>query len=184
MTASNQSLFRGEFLRFTAAYSGDAEQMARFSEDFDYLRRLDSDFAVPQQPSAFAASNTRGTNNVEFMLRPLEDDRLIGFVALFKIEWNNRAAHMAMGIGNPNDRGKGYGVDALKMLLRYAFHELNLNRVGLDVISYNEPAIRAYTKAGFTEEGRMRSAVLREGKSYDRIMMSILAAEWEAMQNN
>ena len=70
MTTSNESLFRGEFLRFTAAYPGDAEQMARFSEDFDYLRRLDSDFAVPQQPSAFAASNTRGTNNVEFMLRP------------------------------------------------------------------------------------------------------------------
>ncbi|MGG1658290.1 GNAT family N-acetyltransferase [Brevibacillus sp. NRS-1366] len=183
MTVKNQSLFHGEFLRFTAAYPGDTEHMARFTEDFDYLRRLDTDFAVPSQPSAFAKSSTRSGNSVEFMLRPLENDRLIGFVALFKIEWNNRAAHMAIGIGDPKDRGQGYGADALKMILRYAFHELNLNRVGLDVISYNESAIRAYTKAGFTEEGRMRSSVLRQGKTYDRIMMSILAAEWEALQN-
>lgn len=67
------------------------------------------------------------------------------------------------------------------LILRYAFHELNLNRVGLDVIEYNERGIRAYQKAGFQLEGRVRQAVHRDGKIYDRINMGILRSEWEAL---
>ncbi|GKU77401.1 GNAT family N-acetyltransferase [Paenibacillus sp. L3-i20] len=178
-TQNRKSLFHGEKLRFTAQYPGDAERIARFSEDFDYLRRLDTDFAVPQAIDSKKESSNRGHNNVEFMLRTLEDDRLIGFVALFAIEWNNQAGRLAIGIGDPTDQGKGYGTDALRMVLRYAFHELNLNRVGLDVIEYNEAAVGAYKKVGFKEEGRMRAAVLREGKAYSRIIMGILKEEWE-----
>lgn len=65
------------------------------------------------------------------------------------------------------------------MILLYAFYELNLHRVGLDVIGNNTPAIRSYTAVGFQEEGRMREAVYRDGQRYDRIMMSILRREWE-----
>lgn len=85
---------------------------------------------------------------------------------------------MAIGIGNTDYRGKGYGAEAVRLILRYAFYELNLNRVGLDVIEYNEQAIRTYEKAGFQLEGRVRSAVLRDGNSYDRIMMGMLYSEW------
>jgi len=57
-----------------------------------------------------------------------------------------------------------------------------LNRVGLDVISYNLQAIKAYEKVGFKVEGSMRSAVLRDGKKYDRVIMGILRDEWLEMQ--
>jgi len=178
MTISGNNLFHGDLLRFTSFYPGDAEQMARFSEDFVYQTHLDTDFAVPQSPGSFQEPVSRRHNEIEFMLRPLDNDTLIGFVSLFRIEWNNQAARLAMGIGDSSNRGIGYGSDALRMILRYGFEELNLNRIGLDVIQYNEGAIAAYTKAGFLEEGRMRSAVLRAGKSYDRIIMGILRAEW------
>jgi RimJ/RimL family protein N-acetyltransferase len=119
--------------------------MARWSEDPDYMRSLDTDYARPRPEREFgpeAYSQAAGPNSVEFRLRTLEDDRLIGFVALHTIEWNNRAASLAIGIGEAAYRGKGYGTEALRLILRYAFDELNLERVGLDVIANNEAAIR------------------------------------------
>lgn len=86
---------------------------------------------------------------------------------------------MAIGIGDPNFRGKGYGTDALQLILRYGFNELNLHRIGLDVISYNKSAIRAYQKVGFQVEGTMRESVLRDGQQYDRILVSILRNEYQ-----
>jgi RimJ/RimL family protein N-acetyltransferase len=120
------------------------------------------------------------SNEVYFRLRTMADDVLIGFVAIHGIEWNNRTGQLAIGIGDTNYRGKGFGAEALRLILRYAFYELNLNRVGLDVIEYNARAIQAYEKAGFRLEGRVRSAVLRDGNSYDRIMMGMLYSEWSA----
>ncbi|MFB9325212.1 GNAT family N-acetyltransferase [Paenibacillus aurantiacus] len=177
---STQDLFRGSLIRFAAPRPEDADELARFSESYEYLIQVDTENAIPQTPDAYG--NAGRANTIEFHLRTLEDDRFIGFVALHSIEWNNQAALVAVGIGDPNERGRGYGIEALRMILRYAFHELNLNRVGLDVISYNEAAYRAYKKAGFIDEGRARSAVLRGGQSYDLIKMGLLRAEWEAMQ--
>lgn len=104
-------------------------------------------------------------------MRTIQDDQLIGFIVIHSIEWNNRAGLLSIGIGDPSFRNKGFGTNALQLMLRYAFCELNLNRVGLDVIEYNKRAIRAYERVGFQQEGRMREAVNRDGKSYDRVIM-------------
>lgn len=156
--------------------------LARWSEDANYLRALDTDYARPVSAREFATRLTpeqSDPNRVEFHLRTLQDNRLIGFVALHSIEWNNGAAMLAIGIGEPAYRGKGYGSDALRLILRYAFGELNLHRVGLDVTSSNTRAIRAYQRAGFQQEGTMRDAVLRDGSRHDRILMGILRHEWQ-----
>ena len=179
-------LFKGKFIKLTAERDSDAEEMARWQENSDYLRKVDTDFALPKSSAAlreYDASKRNGSKNFEFRLRTLDDDTLIGFVALHSIEWNNQACLLAIGVGNPDHRGKGYGTDALNLILRYAFYELNMNRVGLDVISYNLKAIKAYEKVGFKTEGSMRSAVLRDGKKYDRVIMGILRDEWLKMQN-
>jgi RimJ/RimL family protein N-acetyltransferase len=75
--------------------------------------------------------------------------------------------------------GKGYGTDAMRVVLRYAFTELNLHRVSLDVFSYNPRAIRSYEKAGFKYEGCMRSRVQRDGKRWNMVFMGIMKEEWE-----
>lgn len=173
------NLFRGKTLKLTAKREGDIEIIASWDEDPEYLRNVDTDIAVPRPAEHFEGEGDPSANSFYFRLRTIEDDRLIGFIVIHSIEWNNRAGTLAMGIGHANDRGKGYGSEALQLILRYAFHELNLNRVGLDVIEYNERGIRAYEKAGFKVEGRMRQAVQRDGKLYDRIIMGILRSEWE-----
>jgi RimJ/RimL family protein N-acetyltransferase len=178
----NRSLFRGRLVRLAAPREEDAEAFSRWSEDAEYLRALDTDYARPLSPKEFAEKYAPGhtaSNAVEFRLRTLAEDRLIGFVALHSIEWNNQAAMLAIGIGDEDHRGKGFGTDALRLILSYGFLELNLYRVGLDVIATNLRAIRAYENVGFKREGAMRGAVLRDGQRSDRIMMGILREEWQ-----
>lgn len=178
-----ETLFRGRLVRLAAPSRDDAETFARWSEDADYLRHLDTDIARPYSADAYLdrfQPGHEGPNAVVFHLRTLADDRLIGFVALHSIEWNNQAGLLSIGIGVPEYRGRGYGSDALRLALRYAFDELNLYRVGLDVISHNASAIRAYERAGFKHEGALRGAVLRDGRRHDRLYMGILREEWEA----
>lgn len=66
----------------------------------------------------------------------------------------------------------------MRLALRFAFMELNLHRVTLDVFEYNPRAIRSYEKAGFREEGRRRQLLLRNGRRWDEIEMGILREEW------
>ena len=180
-----ENLFRGKLVRLVAPSEGDAPVLARWSEDAGYLRAVDSDYARPLSAQEFAqrlSPDRADPNRLEFHIRTLHDDRLIGFVALHSLEWNNGVALLAIGIGEPEYRGKGYGTDALHLMLRFAFHELNLFRVGLDVIAGNTRAVRTYEKLGFRREGCMRGAVLRDGIRTDRITMGILRDEWVQAQ--
>lgn len=173
------NLFKGKLLKLTTVRAEDAAIMASWEENSDYLRNLDTDIAYPHSIAELEEDKERSHNSAYFRLRTLEDDNLIGFVVIHSIEWNNRVGSLAIGIGDTKYQNKGYGSEALQLILRYAFHELNLHRVGLDVIGYNSRAIRAYEKAGFIEEGRIRSAIYRDGHYSDRIMMGILKSEWE-----
>jgi RimJ/RimL family protein N-acetyltransferase len=174
----DEDLFRGQLVRLTAPRQEDAAILARWSHDANYLRAMDTDYARPRGPEAFASGDAASANSIEFRLRTADDDRLIGIVALHSIEWNNRAGQLSIGIGDADYRGKGYGSEALRLILRYAFDELNLERVGLDVISNNAAAIRAYKRAGLCQEGTLRHAVLRDGQHLDLILMGVLRDEW------
>ncbi len=85
------------------------------------------------------------------------------------------------GLATAQSWGKGYGTDAMRVILRYGFTELNLKRITLGVFGYNARAIRSYEKAGFTVEGRMRKALYRDGSRADIVFMGILRDEWQAL---
>ncbi|MCD7034887.1 GNAT family N-acetyltransferase [Metabacillus sp. GX 13764] len=183
MAISLDNFYTGKLVKLTAPKEGDAKAMAKWQEDTAYLRNVDTDIAFPRSEASLISREQGGSSSsvFEFRIRPADGEALLGFAAIFGIEWNNRTGTMAIGIGEKSNRGKGYAKESLQLLLRFAFHECSLNRIGLDVISYNEAAINLYKKAGFHEEGRMRQAVLRNGGAYDRIMMGMLREEWEAM---
>lgn len=177
----NSNLFKGSRIQLTALCEADAESFAHWSGDGEYLRNLDTDYAVPHDEVFYKEqiqSAASDSHIIEFGIRVLEEDVLIGFISLHSIEWNNGAASLAVGIGASDFRGKGLGSEAIKLVLNYAFHELNLNRVGLDVIGNNKNAVSCYEKCGFIVEGTVRQAVLRDGQAYDRIYMGVLKNEW------
>lgn len=174
-------LFVGKLVRLAAASAEDSVAWTRWFSDATFLRQMDTDYARLRSHREYERmlENGDGANSTTFRLRTVADDTLIGFVALHSIEWNNGTALLSMGIGEAAYRDKGYGSEALRLTLRYAFTELNLYRVGLNVIGSNERAIRAYEKAGFVREGVTRGQVHRDGQRFDLIWMGILYEEWQ-----
>ncbi len=179
-------LFRGRLVRLCAPRAEDADVLARWSEDGAYRRQADTDAPRPRTADHFREQDELSGSDpdtFEFRIRTLDDDRLVGFVAVCRIEWANRHGWVAVGLGEVADRRRGYGSEAVSLLLKYAFHELGLHRLSLDVIASNEAAISLYRKLGFEEEGRLRERVLRDGQAVDLIYMGLLCHDWESAQS-
>ena len=87
----------------------------------------------------------------------------MGDIDLFHIEQRNRNAMVGLGIWRAEDRGRGYGSDALRTMMRWAFRHLNLHRLELSVDPDNAPALRIYRKLGFVDEGRRREQHFDDG---------------------
>lgn len=106
--------------------------------------------------------------------------KLIGNCGAFGIDVVDRSAELGIMIGDKSEWNKGYGAEAMTLLLRHGFETLNLNRIALRVYAENVRAVRSYEKAGFVLEGRMREAVYKHGKYDDVLIMSVLRSEWHS----
>jgi RimJ/RimL family protein N-acetyltransferase len=115
-----------------------------------------------------------------FAIHVRGDDEPIGVISLMNISEANESADLSVIVGHPDNRHKGYGTEAIDLLLCYAFESLGLNRVGLSAFDFNGEAISAYEKLGFVVEGRFRDAIKRRSEFHDAILMSILKRDWKA----
>jgi RimJ/RimL family protein N-acetyltransferase len=111
-------------------------------------------------------------------------ETLIGNCGIHKIDWKNRVAEVGIVIGEKEYQNKGYGTEAMEILLDYAFNTVNLNRIELYTYTFNERALKSYKKVGFIEEGRKREFFYSKGKYHDSILMGILAKEWNERKND
>lgn len=111
-------------------------------------------------------------------IETIADNRLIGGVGLFDFNWTSRSAMTGISIYNPAYWGKGYGQESMNLMLGFAFHNLNLNRVELNTFDFNKRARKCYLKVGFKEAGRRRKACFIDGQYHDDIIMDILKEEW------
>jgi RimJ/RimL family protein N-acetyltransferase len=178
----NTDLLTGKLVHLTRE---DPEVISKLEAEWhlnsEYCRLLDWDPA--RRVSAYTVQKWvekqyENPNDYFFTIRLLEDDRIVGGIGLDAVYWTHGDAFVGIGLGQKEDWGKGYGTDAMHIILRYAFTELNLRRVSLDVFEYNPRGVRSYEKAGFVVEGRVRGAVLRDGRRWDVIYMGILREEW------
>lgn len=180
-----KDILKGELVRLCAV---DHEELGKayalWNRDSE-LKRL-MDLSAARLNSAKAefdffkkmVEEAKPENNF-FTIRALGDNRLLGDIGLDVINnWGSREAFVGLEIGNRNDWGKGYGTDAMKIMLRFAFTEINLRRVTLNVFEYNPRGIRSYEKVGFQHEGRTRGALLKDGQRWDMLYMGILRDDW------
>jgi RimJ/RimL family protein N-acetyltransferase len=107
------------------------------------------------------------------------DGKYIGSCGLFHFDQTAHTCELGIGIGDRAYWGRGYGRDAVRVLLDYAFRLRNFHKVWLEVHSVNERAIRAYRACGFVEEGRLRQHAWGNGQYVDLVFMGILRSEWE-----
>jgi RimJ/RimL family protein N-acetyltransferase len=184
------SLFEGRSICLAPIdHDKDAEIESRWTHDPEYLRLLNTE---PARPASLAQIKKRNEaiekdaeenkNLFHFTIRMRADDRLIGFARIQWIEWTNGNGWVKMGIGSPSDRGQGYGSETLRLLLRYAFAELNLFRLSAFAPEYNPVALHIFKKAGFVQEVCRRQALNRDGRRWDLVYLGLLREEWEKMR--
>ncbi len=177
------NLLKGKLVRLSGIEPDEASKsFAQWNRDSEYMRLLDTDPPRMHSTKAIKAwlekDLEKATDMYWFAIRALEDDRLLGDITLSVINWGSREAFTGIAIGAREFWGKGYGTDAMQVLLRYGFIELNLRRVSLTVFEFNQRARRSYEKVGFRPEGCQRQFIQREGRRWDIIYMGILREEW------
>lgn len=112
-------------------------------------------------------------SRVTFAIETIKDRKYIGNTGLMNVDWRNRKGMLWIYI-DKRVWNKGYGKEAVSLLLEFAFKSLNLNKVYLDVAAYNEKAIKMYKAVGFREEGFLKEDVFIDGQYTDVSRMSIL----------
>ncbi|MGD9093662.1 MAG: GNAT family protein [Anaerolineales bacterium] len=186
----NRPLFTSVHIRLAPInYEKDPEVESRWTHDADYLRLIDTEPARPLSPLQVKARYEEIEKNIEeskdrfyFTIRTCEDERLIGYAEVAWILWKNGYGFVKLAIPDPANRGRGYGSEALSLILRYAFDELGLYRLSALVPEYNKMAQRFFEKAGFIEEIRRRQALYRDGRRWDMLHMGLLNEEWLSLQ--
>lgn len=156
----------------------EAEKFAKWLNDFkttDYIG-MSAKIMTLEKEKEYIANHM--DNEASLNIVTLDKDKLIGTVGLEHIDHVNMTATLGIFIGDEKEREKGYGTEAIKLILDYGFNYLNLNNIKLDVIEFNERAIACYKKCGFKEYGRRRKCEFIDGKYYDRISMDILKEEF------
>ncbi|HYM16737.1 MAG TPA: GNAT family protein [Dehalococcoidia bacterium] len=176
-------MIEGILINLRPQEMGDVERNARWWADPEFKWLMGRRYDVPL-PAAEAAVREIAGRPVAFdqlwLAIETKDGAHIGNCGLFDVVPEDASANLGIGIGEQAYRSHGYGSDAVRTLVRFAFAEMNLNRVELDVFDYNERAIACYRKCGFVEEGRRRQARYARGVYHDTVVMAVLRNQWLA----
>ena len=191
MSGIASQLFEGQDIRFGPMdHDKDPEVESKWTHDAQFIRLYQFEPARPVSAAILRKQYEKLEKQIDeekklyhFTIRAKADDRLMGKATIEWIEWTNGNGFLRLGIGSVDDRRKGYGAQALKMLLRFAFTELNLYRVSANVQEYNEAAIALLKKFGFVEEVRRRQGIERDGRRWDLLTFGLLEEEWIQLQS-
>jgi len=184
--AYGDALLVGDRVRLRGTRESDLPALAAAMMD-PAIRVTQSHTATPLSEATARSligewSASKNGADVGFSVETLADDpELVGHVGLFGIGVKDRCGTVGIMLLRAQ-LGRGYGTDAMRLIVGFGFREVGLHRIQLGVYSFNPRAIAAYRKAGFLEEGRRREAVHHDGHWYDDVEMSILEHEWRAAQ--
>lgn len=123
---------------------------------------------------------------IQFIIAVIEKGKQkdIGTTFIKNIDFHSRKAEFGIFIGDDTTRGKGYGAQATRLTVKYAFEQLMLNRVYLTVFEDNSMAINAYKKCGFKVEGILKQDYLRDKFFIDVVIMGITRTDWKGIKDN
>ena len=144
---------------FVTDYTGRSDRIVTLQDEKEYLERVDKDKNV-------------------LAIIDIKTDKIIGTIGLHNVDNINRTATLGIFIGDDEYRSKGYGTEAIRLILDFGFNYLNLNNIELALMEFNQRALKCYQKCGFKEIGRRRKSKFINGKYYDSILMDILAEEF------
>lgn len=157
-------------------------------EDMDFLRNMLNNkdiehdvigwsFPVSKyEQQLWYESQIKNKKNIRYIIEVEKES--IGMATLTDIDWKNRKARQGIKLLS-GSRGKGYGTDSIKTVMKYAFEELQLNRLYASILEYNIASRKLFEKCGWKEEGVLRKSIFKNNKYNDEIMVGILKNEYE-----
>ena len=110
------------------------------------------------------------------------DGKIIGESVINEIDWDTRSANFRIAIFQATERDKGIGTWMVEVTRDFAFEELKLHRLALEVYSFNPRAVKVYNKAGFQCEGILRDAILDGNQYADVVLMAMLEEDWKKIK--
>jgi RimJ/RimL family protein N-acetyltransferase len=175
-------MLNGEKVILRATRREDLPRIWEFNNDLETEVAGGGDPPMPQSFERLQAEFDReagrgGRDGARFVIEA--DAKVIGHCGLFGFNETDRTAELGITIGDKEYWGRGFGRDAVRVLVGYAFRYRNVRKVWLRVWGNNERAIRSYLACGFVEEGRLREHVWSAGRYVDLVYMGVLRREWE-----
>lgn len=168
----------GERIYLSPRNIEDYEQFTEWLNDFettDYIGRSNQITTLIGEKEWLE----KHANDVaSFSIIDLKEDKLLGSIGIEDINYTRRTGTLGIFIGDKDSRNKGYGKEAIELILDYGFNYLNLHNINLHVFDFNKRAIACYKKCGFKECGRRRESYFLNGKYYDVISMDVISSEF------
>ena len=163
----------GERLYLSPMNVEDAETYVNWLNSRDVTDNLGMTSSVVRVPGEKEYIESKKNNDYDFSI-VLNDDTIIGNISLMHVDLVSGKATLGIFIGDEKNRNKGYGTEAIKLIVDYGFNILRLHNIDLNVFDFNEGAIKSYEKSGFKEYGRRHESYFLDGKYHDEISMEII----------
>jgi len=176
-------MLEGKLVRLRPLDMGDLDRCLTWINDREVTRYLAARYPISRADEERWLREMPSNSAVDGVRLAIEtkDGAHIGNLDLHMVRPEDRKAGLGVMIGDKSYWANGYGTDAVVTLLRFAFDEMNLNRVSLHVFDFNERAQACYRKCGFREEARLREHYYGEGRYWDSIVMGVLRDEFAAL---
>ena len=173
----------GKLVRLRALEPTDDERAYKWINDREVTHYLMARYPISLAAEKEWLAGAARPNNFGEVRLAIEttDGMHIGNCGLHRGRPEDRHAELGIMVGDKDYHSNGYGTDAVMTLVRFAFEQMNLNKVSLGVFEFNERAQAVYRKSGFVEEGRAREEYFQDGRYWDIIRMGVLRREFEAL---
>ncbi len=167
-------MIAGEHVILRAFERDDAERCYRWMNDPNIVRTLKSRYPIAFQNEIEWLDRAMHANTTErhFAIERKDDRTHVGNASIHDIEWVSRVASFGLFIGEPSAWNRGFGSDAIRTLVRFAFEEMNLRKLRINVFDYNDRAKHVLEMQGFVQEGRLRQEFYRDGSYHDIVILS------------
>ncbi|MFD1956336.1 GNAT family N-acetyltransferase [Paenibacillus thailandensis] len=175
----------GNAISLRYACKQDLDEYFAYLQDEETTRLTGSQQHFTREGTAVWLQKISAVNaeeRVDYMIIEKSSGKLIGEVVLNEIDTVNRSANIRIGIRGSGNRGKGYGTEAMRLMLRVGFEDLKLHRIHLGVYAFNPRAVHVYEKIGFRREGVQRDVLFDNGQYHDMILMAMLEQDYEAVR--
>jgi RimJ/RimL family protein N-acetyltransferase len=183
---SDTPFLKGDQISLRAFRQSDLEAYKTWldNEEVTHFLEMGARPTREKDCEAFLQMAETSDDAIVFAITETGNDTPIGTCGLYLIQWVCQRAQLNILVGEPSAWDKGYGSEAVTLLLKYGFYKLNLNSIQLGVNADNQRAIKSYEKGGFVHEGRRRQMIFRNSRYYDVVEMSILRSEYDEMSSN